>query len=235
VKRLIILTVALFSLGSASAQAGETTPQDSLAGDAATDNGKSCAVCLRGRQKPRCGSFLITEITLLYPLTGGNMSGADYPLAVGYELGAMVNIDKRSAVGLTGFAMLDGHEDRLGIKSRYRRWLSPHLASDVGAGVVLTNESSDESKWLVGSLGLSWDDRLHVIVEYVHGNEDLQHYGYAQGSQSHYTTTRKIRKLYAGIKVGGEAGALLGLAGGVIGGIAALIALSSFGDGSTFY
>jgi hypothetical protein len=90
-------------------------------------------LCTRGRPRPACNWFLITE-------TGGNMRVA--PERLGYrtkkaqfEVGAMHNSRGRSAIGVTAFGITNlDDETYLGIKPRYRRWLSRVLAVDVSAG-----------------------------------------------------------------------------------------------------
>lgn len=62
--------------------------------------------------------------------------------AVTFDLGWMKNIGPRQAVGFSGYAMPADPTTRLGIRARYRRWLSRKASVDVSPGVILGGEDS---------------------------------------------------------------------------------------------
>ncbi len=112
-------------------------------------------LCYRGRALPQCSRFVITEIgyyrraagsretyTYTYPTTDGgqqeySFTENDIGSQLTFEVGLMANRGPRSALGATLLlgAASDGAE--VGLKGRYRRWLSSDgIALDVGLGVV---------------------------------------------------------------------------------------------------
>lgn len=109
--------------------------------------------CWRGRPKPTCDAFLLTEFSFLRSVVSPS---ARYTVTYSYdsiprtysyevrptewkfswEIGGMFNRGKKSAIG--GSLMIDANSDgaNVGMKARYRRWLTPDgLALDFSAGV----------------------------------------------------------------------------------------------------
>jgi hypothetical protein len=135
----------ILALRPASAQ----PPAAPTGGDARTAD----AFCWRGRPLARCRAFLLVELSAPRHLAGTRIDpgvaehGSGHPrwdqaLAsqFTYDIGMMVNVGERSAVGGTltaGIAGEDpGRELVVGATGRYRRWLGPVMAADVGAGVL---------------------------------------------------------------------------------------------------
>ncbi|MCC6930473.1 MAG: hypothetical protein IT359_15915 [Gemmatimonadaceae bacterium] len=112
-------------------------------------------LCWRGRPIPTCRTFVLTEIGYYavaavtqrhyeysYPDGSGGMVTYGYhddmaSPQLTTELGMMRNTGPRTALGgtlLIGFGTGGGD---VGLKGRYRRWLSPSgMALDVGGGVI---------------------------------------------------------------------------------------------------
>ena len=101
----------------------------------------------------RCRAFLLVELSAPRHLAGTRIDPAvaehgsghprwDQALASQfiYDVGMMVNVGERAAVGgtLTAGVIVDdpGRELVLGATGRYRRWLTRTVAADVGAGVL---------------------------------------------------------------------------------------------------
>lgn len=110
-------------------------------------------LCWRGRPKPSCDMFLLTEVDFFGNVVRPSATFTStymfdsVPRTYSYEvhqsnwkfsgeLGGMINHGKSNAFG--GTLMLDAGPDgvNVGAKARYRRWLTPQgIALDVGAGV----------------------------------------------------------------------------------------------------
>ncbi|MCC6243742.1 MAG: hypothetical protein IT353_12940 [Gemmatimonadaceae bacterium] len=136
VRRVALLTVigSAFPLAAAAAQDSTTATHPRM--------------CFRGRAKPACDRFFLTEIGVYHPIVSsrvtynGFVGGTPYRLPVvdrqlTFQVGAMANRGSRSAVGGTviyGFGM--GAAD-FGVLARYRRWLTPDgFSLDLSAGVI---------------------------------------------------------------------------------------------------
>ena len=89
----------------------------------AADSTHTGALCWTAQPKPRCSVLLLTN-TGLY--TG--------PRYVG-DLGLMVNVNPRDAVGASFFLTGDGNRFTVGPSLRYRRWTSEGGALDLALGV----------------------------------------------------------------------------------------------------
>ena len=80
----------------------------------------------------------------------------------------MKNVSTRSAVGFSGYAMPSDETTRLGIRGRYRRWLSRRLSLDVSPGVILGGEDAalnyDAPGYVLGAT-LNAGDLIAVMVD----------------------------------------------------------------------
>jgi len=189
-------------------------PQDTI-GQAALAQ-EICTACMRGEPRDRCKSFFITEYILLYQVQGMTTVNPDLGLAMGSEAGWMRNIGERTAVGGTVFAF--GDSPRLGVKLRYRRWLSRKFAADVGIGTVLVDDTDEQNGRRVASLELSWTDRFLLTLQY----ESVKH-GVWDINQRRYTGSTRASELYAGAKIGSG----LGLTATIVELVGLMLVLSS--------
>lgn len=94
--------------------------------------GAAQSLCFRGQPRPACRTFLLTE-------SGGNLLVSPQSLfrthKAQLEVGVMRNRGLRSALGATVFAETNlDDETYIGVKPRYRRWLSRNVALDMSAG-----------------------------------------------------------------------------------------------------
>jgi hypothetical protein len=102
--------------------------------------------CFRGRPKPACDVFLLTELGFAKSVTSDSAS-----LYTG-ELGWMVNRGTRSALGIGAFVqdrhsvehfaesmsyIIGGNETGIGIRPRLRWWMSRDISVDVAPGIIL--------------------------------------------------------------------------------------------------
>jgi len=165
-------------------------------------------LCFRGQPAPACRSFILTE-------TGANVLLApqqDYRTEkVQIEFGLMRNHGPRSALGATIFAVTNlDDETYVGVKPRYRRWLSPTVGLDVSAGPRLDSQTGKFGG--VAQVGVSFADWLSLTTQLDVG------------------TPR-----YAGLSaVNWHIGVRLGSYPGVIGMVAVPIGLAIKGFGDSF-
>lgn len=137
-------------------------------------------LCYRGRPAPQCQRFVLTEVGY-YGRAAGSSQTFTYsattpdgsPLAYShterdiesqltFEVGLMANRGPRSALGAT-LLLGAGHGGAdVGVKGRYRRWLTPDgIALDVGAGVISGGGYSSEARNATGS-GVTADIALNA-------------------------------------------------------------------------
>jgi hypothetical protein len=123
-----------------------------------------------------------------------------------WQLGWMRNISSRDALGASLF--LGAETDRFdqsgstfGVKARYRRWLGPNLALDVGAGPALGG-------WMIAHGALAYGDWVALEVQAEPGQNVFSDRSFAT---------------YAGIRFGSYPGTVLGIAAP----LAVLVAIAS--------
>lgn len=96
---------------------------------------KAKKFCLHAKYKPECGSFLITEFGYAYRFD----HSPDNQQYLTWELGWMMNRNKRTAVGGTVFFGLDQdfEKPRFALKPRFRWWLTKTESLDLAAGILI--------------------------------------------------------------------------------------------------
>ncbi len=173
------------------------------------DAGKSC---FRGRPKPHCDRFWITEIS------GFLVVNAPAPYLISGEVGYMYNRDARHAFGLSvrGAA----HEGAsAGLLFRYRRWL--------GAGSEVARQRGHEQSIdiaigtiLEGSWGVREIESPSPISEVAYNYADL----FSVASRVEFLRYRRGSDVawFIGLKLGSYAG----LVGVAVGGLIALVAVA---------
>ena len=96
-------------------------------------------ICFRPRSLATCRSFLLTEFAIGATMFAPPPRRSD--MYYSGELGWMVNVAARSAIG--GAVQYGVDEDsnyRIGVKPRYRRWLTDATSIDVAAGLLLRGD-----------------------------------------------------------------------------------------------
>lgn len=91
---------------------------------------------------PRCSSFLIAEFGLFYGLD--KSSDQSNLRLITWELGYMVNQNEHSALGGTFVLAVDpdGGASRLGLRARYRYWLSSKKSVDIAPGILISGSKN---------------------------------------------------------------------------------------------
>jgi len=136
------------------------------------------ALTWRGRPLAETRSFMITELGVLARIGDYPYIGDDSRMALSFDLGWMKNISERGAVGFSGYALVHP-TTRMGIRARYRRWLSRKTSIDISPGILLAGEDSgieyDPPGFVLGATLNSGDlVALMVDAEYAR-NLDLVH------------------------------------------------------------
>src|SRR2546421_12038806 len=127
--------------------------------------------CFRGRPKPRCDVFWLTEFGAALPLSS-NPNGVSRGALFTWELGGMVNSGTRHAFGVAAFsqAILGGSDESgsgaaVGIRPRLRLWMSHTTSIDIAPGVVVAGSGATGFS---GHAGLSFADyaglTMHVVA-----------------------------------------------------------------------
>lgn len=184
-----------------------------LAGQGGEKRGTVKALSFRGKPKPECNSFLITEFGYSYRL--GRNSGDPYNSSrdnfyFTWDLGWMTNLSKSYALGATFYAGADQDGARLGIKPRLRRWLGRDLSLDVSPGILLYRLGGNYDKYpgFTGHVGLNYADWITLI-----GQVEVIPYEYqGYGSYPNWSTRRGNEVTwYGGVKLGSYPGTVAGI------------------------
>jgi len=117
--------------------------------------------CFRGKPRPDCRSFWITELGLGFRPGAVEWETFPRPLA---EVGWMKNVSDRYALGATGCVIYETGYDgfRGGLKVRGRRWLYPDLSLNVSGGALFIGGPSKPS--FTSHVDINFTD---VIAPYV--------------------------------------------------------------------
>jgi len=114
---------------------------------------------------PPCRTFWITEFGLL-----GRLNPLPEPRTTvhpffRWEVGGMQNQNERSAFGATIVVGGDDLGSRYGITPRYRRWLSPSLALDLSAGVLVAGTDDFRFPGWVGQVAVLGGDYVGAALQ----------------------------------------------------------------------
>jgi len=179
--------------------------------------------CFRGRPKPRCDVFWLTEFGAALPLSS-NPNGVSRGALFTWELGGMVNRGTRHAFGVAAFsqAILGGSDEpgsgaAVGIRPRLRFWMSHTTSIDIAPGVVVAGAGAPGFS---GHAGLSLADYAGLTLHVVALRPDQ------------FDVDRRVRvAVFAGGRLASVPGTIVGVGGPAALGAALLIAC---GSGSCF-
>lgn len=121
----------------------------------------------RPKPLPMCEEFGIFEFGYGYRL-GEKPSWAEENLYFVWDLGWMRNVNKRMALGLSLFAGVDLSYGRLGVKPRYRLWLSSDVSLDVSAGLFVFGDHEQfavSNPGFTGHVGLNFADWFQPMLQ----------------------------------------------------------------------
>lgn len=107
--------------------------------------------CWTARPLESCRTFLVAEGGAYVALASTRYTRRGFDREVtrsmhltghaGWEVGVMRNVSSRDAVGAAVLAGADANGERIAVKGRYRRWMSPGSAMDVGAGLMFARRA----------------------------------------------------------------------------------------------
>lgn len=210
------------------------TSPPGLAGRAAMTRAVCCAVlilaaaptlmmalgpqdCFWPAPRTRCSSWFITEPGLYMRFT--DRDPGDETLLFGYSLGWMRNMSTRNAWGGELFGGVEG-EVRGGLALRARRWLSERTAMDVAVGAHLFGDASSQhvaSGSPMFAVRITHADKLAAVARL-----DVLHLRCGANCDAalpdpNGTSTR----LYGGIELGSQLGAVAAALAAVVVGVLA--------------
>ncbi len=123
---------------------------------------ESRSLCTGGHPLPSCSSFWITEFGLGRKIANHSYN-TDYYLT--WDIGAMVNHTDRDAFGGTMYAgYLPDESFRLGVRGRYRRWITPTTTLDFSPGVLFW-VSNSEKIGFSGQAGIGYTDWISLFTQ----------------------------------------------------------------------
>ena len=110
--------------------------------------------------------FLVTEFALLFGFNQSSSTpGPKEEWRFANDLGVMVNIGERMALGATVFFATDLEVWKYGLRPRLRVWLSPRSAFDLTAGFSYGSETHVETSSGVVGATVTYRDLIGVAVE----------------------------------------------------------------------
>jgi hypothetical protein len=127
----------------------------------------AATLCFRGAPQARCEKFVLTEFGVGF---GPIASDRRPPANAVWEVGAMRNFHPSRAAGGTVFIVYDD-ENRLllGLKPRFRHWMSSRTSLDVAPGIVVTNLSAGRmplhTPGFSGHVALTTGDLLSLFAQ----------------------------------------------------------------------
>jgi hypothetical protein len=92
-------------------------------------------LCFHPHPEARCSWFVVTEAGVAFSVP------ADEDPNLTFQTGALANVAEHSAIGGVLFAGVYQNDVRLGVRGRYRHWVTDRLTIDVAPGVLLYNGS----------------------------------------------------------------------------------------------
>jgi hypothetical protein len=175
--------------------------------------------CFRGRPKPQCDVFWLTEFGVAAPISS-NPNGASQGALFTWELGGMVNHGTRHAFGVAAFSQAilwgsgqAGDGAAVGIRPRLRFWTSNTTSIDIAPGLVIAGSGAPGFS---GHAGLSFADYAGLTMHVVALRPDQ------------FDVDRSTRvAVFAGGRLGSAPGTIVGVGGPVVLVAAVLIACSS--------
>ncbi len=144
---------------------------------AAQDTARVPKLCYRGRPKPTCDRFVLTELGFYGRAVGtrfvdeferfdgglGRISRPALGNHLAWEVGLMANRGRQSAVGATLLLGVGEEGGRIGVKGRYRRWLTAdNIAADYSAGLIVARVDGGAPYLGRGSVGVTADASLNA-------------------------------------------------------------------------
>ena len=195
--------------------------------------------CLRGQPLPSCKSFWVMEMQGFVPLGQStrtitydgepyySFQAEAFDNQLEWNVGHMLNLGARHAVGAVFTVGTGGPDPLTGIKLRGRRWLGRDLSLEVETGLL---RSDAGGTWWAGANGWTTDVRFNIRDQ---GSFFLRYdrLSLPEESVPDYNGYFDPGGVYDGVSVGASAGSIPALVGtGALG--LALVILFSLADWS---
>jgi len=130
------------------------------------------SLCWRGKPRPYCKGFILTDIGLQARLDDDPTGSVESPLHLSLDFGYAHNVSERAAVGGTAYIATGEQHFRVGVRGRYRRWLSKDVSVDLIPGLLVYGSEDNgydyQEPGIIGSVTLGWRDWVGVTVEAEH-------------------------------------------------------------------
>jgi hypothetical protein len=138
--------------------------------------------CFHPRPPARCSWFSVTEagVALAIP--------SDEDPNFTFQAGALTNVGPRSAIGGVLVGAVFQNDVRLGMRARYRHWLSERVTLDIAPGILLYNDAfTADSPGFTAELGVGYGDWIALtaqldVVPFEFGTETRGFFGVKIGS-----------------------------------------------------
>lgn len=177
--------------------------------------------CFRGKALPECRSFWIVEMQGLIPLVQNTRTvtsgGGGYEYVyrekafdnqVEWNVGHMVNVGEKWAVGGVITVGTGGTDPLTGIRVRGRRWLGKDLSLEMEAGVL-----SSDAAWDAPRVFNGWTSDLRLNIR-DQGSFFLRYDGVSVPAQSYpYNNHFDPGAVHHGLSLGASAGSVPALVG----------------------
>jgi hypothetical protein len=176
----------------------------------------------RGGDNSLCSSFLITELSVLVPVTDDAGRGSEQSTFYCGDLGWIKNVGSRSALGASAFWETGSSVNRGGVRVRCRRWLGHQTSVEVSPGIVVAGDGPFQGPGFVGQAAFNAGDLMSLVVE-----AEVDRFSWPN---SWNQPSRKATD--ASLRVGVRGGSFVGVAAGVILGlVAGAASIPDWGEG----
>jgi hypothetical protein len=159
--------------------------------------------------KSYCNFFLISEFGYMHRIALDSKIPDNYydePFLFIWELGLMLNVNEKNALGISAYAAADDEGSRYGVKARMRCWFSHGFSLDIAPGILLDKIDSHYENYpgFTGQIGLNWNwltlaTQLEVIPVYANFRNELGELNRSNGHEVAW---------YAGLKLNSDPGFL---------------------------
>ena len=125
----------------------------------------------RPKPLPMCKAYYVYNFGVSYQFADDRPFPNNDNVAVSLDLGYMRNLSAKNAVGFSVLGFAGDEIQRLAVRGRYRRWLSPSVGLDGTAGVTIAGGGdADEIVFpgFIASAGLQFDGMIGVELEMEH-------------------------------------------------------------------
>ena len=163
------------------------------------------AICWRGKPAPECRGFVVTDFGLQRRLDD-DPTGSTDPFHASLDVGYAHNTSAHDAFGGTIYLGTGVDHARVGVRGRFRRWLSREFAIDISPGVLIYGSEDNgydyKAPGALVTAGIGWKDLVGFTLEAEHARYEDPAQGLNRPARVSDTTWR------AGLKLGSAPGVI---------------------------